>query len=54
MTGEYITFLGALRERIADVLTRTTTDRVVIEDLTMSIQAAQAWTRVVTLLIDAS
>lgn len=49
-----ITFFSAMRERIADVLTRTATDRIVIDDLTISIQTAQSRARIITLLINAS
>lgn len=53
MIGEHVTFFDALREWIADIMTGATTDWVVIEDLAMSVQAAQTRTRIVTLLIDA-
>lgn len=43
-----------MREWIANVLTRTTTDRIVIDDLAIGIQTAQSWTRIVTFLINAS
>lgn len=41
-------------EWIANVLTRTTTDRIVIDNLAIGIQAAQSRTRIITLLINAS
>lgn len=49
-----ITFPDALREWIADVLTGTVADGIVIKDLAVSVQAAQAWARIAALLIDAS
>lgn len=43
-----------MREWIANILTRTTTDRIVIDDLAIGIQAAQSRAWIITLLINTS
>jgi len=50
----FVTFPGALRKRIADVLTGTAADGIVIENLAVSIQTAQTRARIAALLINAS
>lgn len=39
---------------IAGVLARTTADRVMIDDLAVSVQTTQSWARIITFLINAS
>lgn len=43
-----------MSEWITGVLTGTTANRIVIDDLAISVQTTQSWTRIVTLLINAS
>lgn len=47
-----VTFFNALRERITEVIPRTTANRVVIDDLAQSILSTKTWARISAFLPD--